>query len=96
MIPIQELLSRIRWDPGFGDAQFTLGYYDRVENRIMRIALREVRFDPDDRFDFRLFDPDGREHRVPLHRIREVYRDGALIWKRPGPARGRGPDSDND
>jgi len=34
LIPIHELLSRIRWDLAFGSVYFVLGYYDRVEGRI--------------------------------------------------------------
>jgi hypothetical protein len=30
VIPIQDLLHRIRWDAEFGKAQFVIGYYDRV------------------------------------------------------------------
>ena len=26
---------------------------------------------------------DGYSVHVPLHRIREVYKDGSLIWQRP-------------
>ncbi|MFW5774687.1 MAG: RNA repair domain-containing protein, partial [Chitinivibrionales bacterium] len=29
MVPIHQLLSRIRWDPGFGDASFEIVYEDR-------------------------------------------------------------------
>jgi uncharacterized protein (UPF0248 family) len=35
MIAIQRFLDRIRWDPGFGRGQFTIGYYDRVDCRIV-------------------------------------------------------------
>ncbi len=34
MIPIHELLSRIRWDPEFAKGNFELGYYDRAEDRL--------------------------------------------------------------
>jgi uncharacterized protein (UPF0248 family) len=29
MIPIRELLDRIRWDPEFAKSEFAIGYYDR-------------------------------------------------------------------
>ena len=35
MIPIHQLLSRIRWDPEFGRGTFDLGYFDRVEERVV-------------------------------------------------------------
>lgn len=82
MMPIHELLSRIRWDPEFGTADFEIGYYDRVEDRIMRVPLRELFFEPGDHFAFDLYDHDGRLHSIPLHRVREVYRNGELIWER--------------
>jgi uncharacterized protein (UPF0248 family) len=28
-------------------------------------------------------DGEGRIHRVPFHRVREVYKDGQRIWHRP-------------
>ncbi|HKJ10667.1 MAG TPA: DUF504 domain-containing protein [Gammaproteobacteria bacterium] len=84
MIPIQELLNRIRWDPAFGAADFTIGYYDRVEERILRVPLSRLWVEPGDHFAFQLMDAEGEQHSVPLHRIREVYRNGELIWHRDG------------
>jgi len=82
MIPLHELLSRIRWDPVFGGADFEIGYYDRTDQRIVVIPLREVHFDPSDRFFFRVADGNGEIHAIPFHRVREVYRNGRLIWSR--------------
>lgn len=82
MIPIHELLSRIRWDPEFGRGEFLIGYYDRVEEEIVLVPLSELRFDPGDRFDFEIIDADGVLHTIPLHRIKAVYRNGELIWHR--------------
>lgn len=82
MIPIHELLSRIRWDEAYGDANFVIGYYDRVEDRIISVALKELNFIKDDHFDFELLDEDGESQTVPLHRIRQVFRNGELVWER--------------
>ncbi len=82
MIPIHELLNRIRWDKDFGDANFIIGYYDRIEDRIIKVSLKELSFEKDDRFDFELVDDMGETHTIPLHRIKEVYRNGELIWQR--------------
>lgn len=86
MIPIQQLLSRIRWDPEFGRGEFVLGYYDRIEDRILHVSLKDVRFEPEDHFSCRIIDVEGAAHMVPLHRIREVFKDGVLIWERHPPA----------
>ncbi len=82
MIPIHELLNRIRWDKDYGDASFTIGYYDRVANKIIRVPFKQLDFDPQDHFDFSLVDEEGELHTVPLHRIREVFRNNELIWER--------------
>jgi uncharacterized protein (UPF0248 family) len=83
MLPLHRLLSRIRWDPRFGQGEFALGYYDRVARRTLRVPLRAARFPPDDRRVFEIVDADGVARRIPLHRVRAVYRDGKPIWRRP-------------
>jgi uncharacterized protein (UPF0248 family) len=82
MIPIQELLNRIRWDVQFARGEFEIGYFDRVEDRIIRVPFREVYFDADDDFTFQVTDADGVVHSIPLHRVKEVVKDGELIWHR--------------
>lgn len=44
--------------------------------------FRAIQFDPDDHFSFQVMDDEGGIHTVPLHRVKEVYRDGRLIWQR--------------
>lgn len=83
MQPIHELLERIRWDPEFGKGEFVIGYYDRVLGQVVRVALRDVQFEPGDHFFFQALDEAGECHAVPYHRVREVYHDGRLIWQRP-------------
>lgn len=82
MTPIHELLNRIRWDRDFAQDDFRIGYYDRVEDRIIRVGLKELFFEPDDHFSFDLIDEEGELHSIPLHRIKEVYKNGELIWHR--------------
>jgi len=82
MIPIHELLCRIRWDKEFSQGEFIIGYYDRVEDAITRISLKEILVRPDDHFSFDIIDQGGVLQSIPLHRIREVYKDGKLIWHR--------------
>ena len=83
MTPIHELLSRIRWDPGFAGGEIVIGYYDRVGDRVIHVPLRDVSFGHGERFACEVLDEDGEAHWVPLHRIREVLRDGQPIWQRP-------------
>jgi uncharacterized protein (UPF0248 family) len=82
MITIRELLSRIRWDREYGRAEFAIGYFDRVEGRIVVVPLGEIRFTSGDSFSFQLTDREGVEVSIPLHRICRVYRNNELIWQR--------------
>jgi len=84
MIPIQELLNRIKWDNEFGQADFIIGYHDRFEKQIIKVPLKELFFDKEDHFDFKLIDDMDDIHTIPLHRIRQVYRNGKLVWHRDG------------
>ncbi len=82
MQPVQDLLHRIRWDPAFAAADFAIGYYDRVADRIVQVPFAALHFPADDHFAFELYDGSGEARRVPFHRVREVYRDGRCIWRR--------------
>lgn len=82
MQPIHELLSRIRWDPEFGKGDFEIGFLDKVDSKIIRLPLHEIAFTSSDHYFFYYMDETGREHSVPFHRIKAVYRNGELIWHR--------------
>ena len=82
MQPVQELLSRIRWDKEYGDADFRLAYYDRIEEQLIRVPFRELYFDEEDHFGFQVIDDQGVTHNIPYHRVKEIYRNGELIWQR--------------
>jgi len=85
MIPVHSLLDRIRWDPEFGRADFTIGYYDRIKHRVVQVPFARIQRDRADHFAFTAVEADGSTHEVPLHRVREVFRNGELIWRRPPP-----------
>lgn len=82
MTPIREVLSRIRWDAEFGKANFEIGYFDRVLNLLVVVAFREIELIPYEQA-FKLIDAEGETHHIPFHRVREVYRNGRCIWRRP-------------
>ena len=83
MTPIHELLNRIRWDKQYGQGRFEIGYFDRREDVIHRVALQEVAFPEDEPHAFELVDESERTRRIPFHRVREVVKDGQIIWSRP-------------
>jgi uncharacterized protein (UPF0248 family) len=83
MQPVQDILNRIRWDEAFGAADFEIGYYDRVEGRIIQVPFALLNFPADNRLAFELLDSTGEVRRIPYHRVREIHRNGRCIWKRP-------------
>lgn len=85
MTPIHELLARARWDPMFGAARFVIGYEDHLAGGLVRVPLERIRFTPGGHFAFELQAEDGKSHAVPYHRVRDLWRDGVLIWHRPSP-----------
>ena len=84
MQPIQDLLHRILWDADFGRGSFSVGYWDRVSRREEIVPFTSVVFDAGDPGVLHLTDSNGIFVRLPLHRVRVVYRDGIEIWRRPG------------
>ena len=91
MIPVQDVLHRVQWDPAWRGGLFEVGYLDRVVGAVVRVPLAGLRLDPGATPALTLRDGEGAVLRIPLHRVRVVWRDGAVIWRRP-PARtpGRG------
>ncbi|MGJ0484092.1 MAG: DUF504 domain-containing protein [Methylomicrobium sp.] len=82
MKPVQEMLSRIRWDKNWADDEFKIGYYDRVEQRIIIVPFKEIIFPKDEHFSFEVIDQQGESHSVPYHRVKAIYQNGRLIWHR--------------
>lgn len=84
MEPIRTLMNRIVWDREFGSGDFEIGYYDRVADKIVRIGFAEMVIEPGNKDSFLALNADGVYQRIPLHRVRVVYRDNEIIWQRPG------------
>jgi len=87
MMPIHKLLKELRWDPQYASSRFTIGYEDH-ERGLVRVPLERITVLPESHFMFEVLQEDGRPNSVPLHRIREVLRDGGPFWARRGE---RGP-----
>ena len=89
MQPIHKLLNRIRWDSEFGKGTFALGYYDRIAREERVVAFTSSMLDSGES-SFSVCGDNGVVVRVPLHRVRTVYKNGKPIWRRPLRPRGRG------
>ncbi|MEJ2181753.1 MAG: DUF504 domain-containing protein [Gammaproteobacteria bacterium] len=78
----REILNQIRWDDRLTADSFAIGYYDRVEDEIVRVAFKEIQFPDDHHFLFEVVDEEGDLHSIPYHRVKEIYQNGRLIWHR--------------
>lgn len=86
MLPVHKLLSRIRWDPRLRTGRFALGYFDRLERRIVVVPFDAIHFPRDTPAMFEIWDEECRLHRIPFHRVRRVYRNSRIIWERHPPS----------
>ena len=82
MVPIQDVLHRIQWDPAWRGGLFEIGYLDRVAGSIVRTAAGAIRLEGGAHPSLTLRDEEGALQQIPLHRVRQVWRNGALIWER--------------
>jgi uncharacterized protein (UPF0248 family) len=55
---------------------------DRVAGATVRVPFSDVRLEHGQLVLLNAFEEDGSQATVPLHRVREVWRDGRLIWQR--------------
>jgi uncharacterized protein (UPF0248 family) len=83
MQTVKELLDRIRWDPAFRTGSYAIGYEDHREPRMVHVPLERLVPGAGDSFSFGIVDEAGVSRTIPYHRVREVSRDGAVIWRRP-------------
>lgn len=79
MIPLHELLNRICRAPEFGRGQFRIGYVDHQRDALVYVPLAGMRPDEESHSCFEVMDEAGIVHSVPYHRVKEVWKDGALI-----------------
>ena len=86
MQPIHEVLSRIRWDPALAGHRFALAYEDHAARQDVVVPFEDLRFDRDTPGLFTVTDEHGEARSIPLHRVRAVYQDGEIIWRRRAPA----------
>ena len=64
-------------------ARFEIGCHDRHEGALQRVAFQEIAFPAGERRVFEVVDESGQMRRIPFHRVREVVKDGHIIWQRP-------------
>jgi len=78
MIPIKELINKIKWDKRENPEDYTLIYIDLGQRKeLAYTAIKRLEGN------FMVIDKDLEEVEIPLHRIKEVLKKGKVVWKRP-------------
>lgn len=75
MIPIKDLLNKIRWDEKENPKDYDIVYIDRVLQQEIKIRFRNI-----SKIEKEFMTVD--EAMIPLHRIVKVYKKGKLVWER--------------
>ncbi len=75
---IGDFLNKIRWDKNLKPEEYTLVYFDRILAKGFEVPFTEI----SRRGSFMILRRDGQEVAIPLHRIRQVTRNGVVIWER--------------
>jgi uncharacterized protein (UPF0248 family) len=77
MKPIQDVLNQIKWDKKLKPEEYIIEYLDF--GRLTPVRYTSIKRVEDG---FMIIDKNGEEAHIPLHRIRNVKRDGEIIWQR--------------
>lgn len=81
MIPITDLINKIKWDKRELASDYKMGYWDNVKKEIIFIDFEQMIFEEGNKFSFSYIDEQGR-HEIPFHRIRKVVKKGRVVWER--------------
>jgi uncharacterized protein (UPF0248 family) len=54
-----------------------------VQDKIINVPFQQVELKAGDHFSFQLIGPFEETVSIPFHRVRQVFKDGRLIWERP-------------
>jgi len=78
MLPIHELLNKIKWDKRENPDDYLIFYYDRILKKLIQLPYNKIK-----RIEgsFMVLDNE-EESNVPLHRIRKVAKNNAVVWER--------------
>ena len=79
MKPIKDVLNKIIWDAREHPEEYVIGYYDRVEQKVIEILFTDITRIEEG---FLILERGGEETMIPLHRIRIVKRKSEIIWQR--------------
>ena len=77
MIPIKELINKIKWDKRENPEDYALWFLDL--DKLVEMKYTDIKNIDGN---FMVVEKEGEEIEIPLHRIREVRKKGVVVWKR--------------
>ncbi len=75
---IGDLLNKIRWDSKLKPEEYTIVYFDRILEKSFEIPFTSI----SRQSTFIVIKKDNQEVNIPLHRIKQVKRNGKVVWER--------------
>ena len=78
MQPIHELLSKIKWDKRENPEEYSVFYFDRVLDKLIKIPYSKIKKIEGS---FMVLDNE-EESSIPMHRIKRVEKSNAVVWER--------------
>ena len=78
MLPIQNLLNKIKWDKRENPDDYFIFYYDRILKTLIKISYNKIKMIEGS---FMVLDNE-EESNVPLHRIKKVMKNDRIVWER--------------
>ena len=78
MIPIKDLLNKIRWSKEENPKDYSIGYWDNIDKKLVFISFNEIKKIEGN---FLLLDREEETY-IPVHRIKEVKKKDKIVWKR--------------
>lgn len=79
MIPIKDLLNKIKWDKRENPEDYTIGYWDNMRKEILEFPFKAIKEISEN---FLLIETEEGEKDIPLHAIKLVRKKGEQLWKR--------------
>ena len=79
MIPIKDLLNKIKWDKRELPEEYLVYYLDRISQKLIKINYNDIKKFEDN---FIVIEKNNEETYIPMHRIKEVRKNNVLVWKR--------------
>ena len=78
MIPIKDLLNKIKWDKRENPKEYSIFYFDRILKKLIQIPYTKIKRVEGS---FMVLNNE-EESNIPLHRIKKVMKKDVVMWER--------------